>query len=261
MRLDRILSNSGCGTRSQIKDLIRAGAVSVDGRVINDPSLHITADQFESIIFRGSRLFYSQFIYLCLNKPDACLTALQDSRLPTVRQYIPENLCGKGISPVGRLDYHTTGVLLLTNDGELNHRLTSPKYHIPKSYTIGYSGPPIDQSDVDCFAEGFVLSDRPGEETSLAPAKLIPIDDQHCVLTIIEGRTHQVKRMLAAIGRPVQTLHRNEFGGIVLPPTQMPGDIRDLSSEEIQSLRTSCDIHYDPGGNNKDLSQNETDLV
>ncbi len=242
MRLDRILANSGYGTRSQIKKLIRSGSVIVGDHVVCDPSADIAADLFSKIEISGGPLNVSSHIYLCLNKPDRCLTARKDSRLETIEQFIPENLRGKGLSPVGRLDYHTTGVLLLTNDGEMNHRLTSPKWHLSKAYTVKYSGPPMRSEEARLFADGFVLKDRPGKPEPLAPAQLTLIDETHCALTLFEGKTHQVKRMLAAVGRNVTDLHRHEFAGIRADPGQKPGDIRELTRDEVSYLKRACQM-------------------
>lgn len=240
MRLDRILANSGGGTRSQIKKLIRSGAVSVGDAIIFDPAADIIENDLSKVAIRGLPVVYSKYLYLCLNKPDNCLTALEDPRLATIQQFIPSELRGKGLSPVGRLDYHTTGVLLLMNDGELNHRLTSPKYHLPKTYCITYKGLPVGVTEAEHFAAGFVLTDRPGKKTTLSPSTLVPIDESHCTLTIFEGRTHQVRRMMAAIDREVIALRRDEFVGIRLFPNQAPGNLRELTCEETESLKRAC---------------------
>ena len=240
MRLDRILANSGYGTRSQIKKMIRSGVVSVGDIVVVDPGTDITEDHFSNITISGGKLDFSSYIYLCLNKPDRCLTARKDPRLPTVEQFIPQALRGKGLSSVGRLDYHTTGVLLLTNDGEMSHRLTSPKWHLTKSYTVTYSGLPLGPEEVSRFAEGFILKDKPGDRLILAPAQLTLIDDTHCTLTLSEGKTHQVKRMMASVGRSVTDLHRHEFAGIRLAAGQKPGEIRELTRDEVLYLKSSC---------------------
>jgi len=242
MRLDRFLANSGYGTRSQIKKMIRSGSVSIGEVVVVDPAADIADRDLSMVSILGLPVAYSQYLYLCLNKPDCCLTALDDPRLPTIQQFIPSVLRGKGISAVGRLDYHTTGVLLLTNDGELNHRLTSPKYHLPKTYIITYKGLMVGEPEAERFAAGFVLSDRPGEKTILSPSRLVSINENHCALTIYEGRTHQVRRMMAAIGRDVIALHRDEFVGIRLLPNQTPGNLRELTREEIESLKQACSI-------------------
>lgn len=240
MRMDRILANSGCGTRTEVKKWIRSGFVSVGGQLITDPSAEIPESNLNDVSVSGRKVRCSRFLYLCLNKPDRCLTALEDTRLRTVREFIPVHLLGKGIAPVGRLDYHTTGILLFTNDGELNHRLSSPKHHVPKSYTVRFSGPPIDPETVSLIASGMVLRDQPGKKEKLSPATIVSDGPSGCHITIYEGKTHQVKRMLAATGRSVISLHRHDFAGIRLTSDQKFGQIRDLTEEEIDSLKNAC---------------------
>lgn len=236
MRIDRILANSGLGTRSQIKKMIREGGVCVGGEAVCDPSLDICDEKLSSITVLGKPIICSKYIYLCLYKPDCCLTAMEDSRLPTIADYIPKELLGKGISPVGRLDYHTTGVLLITNDGELSHRLSGPKWHVPKSYIVTYSGLPLGIHEAALFAKGLVLLDIPCEKTVLSPATLETVGENTCRLTLYEGKTHQVKRMLAAVNRAVETLHREEYAGVRILENQAPGGIRNLSPEEQTRL-------------------------
>lgn len=234
--MDRILANSGLGTRSQIKKLIREGVVCIGGDTVSDPSADVSDDKISSITVLGEPLIFSKYIYLCLHKPDCCLTAMEDSRLPTIAEYIPKELLGKGISPVGRLDYHTTGVLLITNDGELSHRLSGPKWHVPKSYIVTYSGPSLGSHEAALFAKGLVLLDIPGRKTVLSPATLEFVGDNSCRLILYEGKTHQVKRMLAAVNRAVVTLHREEYAGVRILENQAPGGIRHLSPEERTRL-------------------------
>jgi 16S rRNA pseudouridine516 synthase len=236
MRMDRILANSGLGTRSQIKKLIREGGVCFGGEAVYDPSMNIHDDKLSSVTVLGKAIHFSKYIYLCLNKPDCCLTAMEDSRLPTVADYIPKELLGKGISPVGRLDYHTTGVLLITNDGELSHRLSGPKWHVPKSYIVTYSGQPLGSHEAELFAKGLVLLDIPGTKTVLSPATLEIIGENTCRLILYEGKTHQVKRMLSAVNRAVESLHREEYAGVRILEEQSLGGIRNLSPEELIRL-------------------------
>lgn len=236
MRIDRILANSGLGTRSQIKKLIREGGVCVGGEVVYDPSVDIRDALLAAITVFGKPIHFSKYLYLCLNKPDGCLTAMEDSRLPTVADYIPKELLGKGISPIGRLDYHTTGVLLLTNDGELSHRLSGPKWHVPKSYIVTYSGEPLGNHEAELFAKGLVLRDIPGTKTVLSPATLELTGDNTCRLILYEGKTHQVKRMLSSVNRAVEALHREEYAGVRITGDQAPGGIRNLFPEELKQL-------------------------
>lgn len=236
MRLDRLLSNSGYGTRTQVKALIKRRVVSLGDTVLTDASIDISESEIPYITAEGNPICFRRHIYLCLHKPDGYLTALSDSRLPTVAEFIPKAFRYKGISPVGRLDFHTTGVLLLTNDGELSHRLTRPQSLKPKTYLILHSGFPTGDEEINIFKNGMVLKDIPGEITKLSPAMLEPISDSECRVTITEGKTHQIKRMMAQIYRPVLKLHREEFAGIRLNPTQGPGQIRELEASELQQL-------------------------
>lgn len=234
--MDRILANSGMGTRSQIKKMIRDGVVCVGGEVLYDPATDISGDMLSLITVNGKSVTFSKYIYLCLNKPDGCLTAMEDSRLQTVADFIPKELLGKGISPVGRLDYHTTGVLLITNDGELSHRLSGPKWHVPKSYIVTYSGAPLGVKEAELFAKGLILHDIPGEKIVLAPATLESIEESTCRLILVEGKTHQVKRMLSAVNRSVVALHRESYAGVRILENQAPGEIRNLLPEELTGL-------------------------
>lgn len=236
MRLDRILSNSGYGTRTQVKALIKRKAVFLKDTVLTDAGINIDESDIRYITADGKPICFRRHIYLCLNKPDGYLTALSDSRLPTIAEFIPEKFRYKGISPVGRLDFHTTGVLLLTNDGDLSHRHTRPQSLKPKTYLISHAGLPTGDDEVRIFSNGVVLSDIPGETTKLSPAILEPISETVCRVTITEGKTHQIKRMMAQINRPVLTLHREAFAGIRLNPAQISGQIRELEAEELRQL-------------------------
>jgi 16S rRNA pseudouridine516 synthase len=236
MRLDRLLSNSGYGTRSQVKDLIRAGRVSLQGVPVKDPSLSIRDDQTALLVVDGMAAVTSRFLYIMLNKPACCLTALEDSRLHTVAELLPKELIFKGLAPVGRLDYNTTGLLLLTNNGTLSHRLTSPKWHVEKTYLVTYSGEPLTDEEIRLFASGMTLHEENHESVTLAPALLELRTDSTCALTLTEGKTHQVKRMIAAVSRSVTALHRESIGGITLDNGPDEGAFRNLTPEEIDSL-------------------------
>jgi len=236
MRMDRLLANSGYGTRSQIRELIRSGRVSLHGVVIVDPSFSVEEAQKPEIQLDGSPVQSSRYLYVCLHKPSGYLTALEDKRLPTIADLLPQELLFKGLTPVGRLDYHTTGLLLLTNNGTLSHRLTSPKWHIEKTYLVTYDGDPLTEDVRRLFASGMTLSENPGEIEKLAPAVLELLSGSTCRITITEGKTHQVKRMLAAVSRSVTALHRESVGGITLLHGPASGEIRSLTQEEILSL-------------------------
>ncbi len=236
MRIDRILANAGLGSRSEMKSCIRAGRVSLLGEKIFDPGLILNPDQAKELCLDGELILGDRFLYILLNKPDKYLTALEDQRLPTIAELLPPQWLNRSLAPVGRLDYHTTGWLLLTNDGQLSHRLTSPRSKIPKLYQITYSGEPLDDSHVQLFKEGLLLQEAGKKPLELAPALLEPLTPGTCQLTLTEGKTHQVKRMLAAVNRSVLTLHREAVGGLYLENNPPCGAWRRLNKEETNLL-------------------------
>jgi len=242
MRLDRLLANSGYGTRSQVKDLLRAGHVRLDSEVIKDPGIAVSETDAARITVNDEPISASKYLYYVLNKPDACITAMEDSHNPCVGDLLPTVLRSKKLSPVGRLDFHTTGVLLITNDGELSHRLTGPKWHAPKVYLVTYEGKSLDDDDVALFQKGLVIHENGKPNTVFKPATLELLSETQCRLTLYEGKTHQVKRMLAARGRSVVLLHRESMGPIMLAPNQPLGELRRLNEEEVALLRDSCQL-------------------
>lgn len=245
MRLDRLLANSGYGTRSEIRELIRGGRVCLSGVPVKDPSVSVEENSAR-ITVDGIQMSVTRYLYAALNKPEGCLTALQDSRLPTIAQFIPRDLLGKGLSPVGRLDYNTSGLLLLTNNGQLSHRLTGPKWHVEKIYLVTYTGEPLTDRETLLFAEGMTLREAGHEPEHLASARLERVSDTLCRLTLTEGKTHQVKRMLAAVNRSVTALHRESIGGITLSGTQASGEIRMLDKKETDILFRAARLEGTP---------------
>lgn len=237
MRIDKILANSGYGTRTEVKELLRKGRVCLNGQIIKDPGYSVTEDDFSLLTLDGQPIGLSEHLYFCLNKPDGYLTAMTDDRLPCVGDLLPANLKTKKISPVGRLDYHTTGVLLLTNDGDLSHKLTSPRWHKEKAYLVTYTGDPLTEKEQALFAKGMTLTEDGHKPEKLKPAKLELLPDQQCRLILTEGKTHQVKRMLAATNRQVIGLHRESMGSLRLHDGQEPGEMYALSPEEITALK------------------------
>jgi len=241
MRLDRALSASGEGTRSELKKMIRNGKVSVNGNVITDPGFKVESSDVISV--SGNEVSVSENLYFLFDKPDCVLTAMEDKRLPTVADYIPANLKSKKLAPVGRLDYHTTGLLIITNDGELSHRLTSPRYDVPKMYDITYSGDPLSGEHVKQCNDGVVLEEE-GKKTVLKPSKLELREDGRCILTLYEGKTHEVRRLIASFGRSVITLRRFAIGDLVLKE-EKPGELRPLAPEELISLKALVGLTQD----------------
>lgn len=236
MRIDRLLSNSGYGTRSEVRDLIRSGRVEVNGKITKDPSISVDTGKGDVVSLDRAPVRTSRYLYIALHKPDGYLTALEDKRLPTVADLVPQEFLFQGITPVGRLDFHTTGLLLLTNDGTLSHRLTSPKWHADKVYRVTYEGDPIGAEEQQLFAAGMSLCDKETTPELLAPAFVEILDSTTCLLTLTEGKTHQVKRMFASIHRPVIALHRESVGGIFLREDQKPGEWRHLDEVEVRRL-------------------------
>ena len=232
MRLDKLLANTGIGTRSEVKGMILKGRVTVNGALIRDPGYGVNTD--DDIAVNGERIDSNEYIYLLFDKPDEVLTAMEDSRLDCVGNYIPGNLKCKHLSPVGRLDYHTTGLLIITNDGTLNHKLTSPKYKVKKSYLVTYEGDDLTGDIVKELSEGITLTDME-EHTKLAPAVMELQDNKTCLITLTEGKTHEVRRIIAHYGRSVVTLRRVSIADLKLE-TEEPGLLRPLTKEELSYL-------------------------
>jgi len=236
MRIDKILANSGYGTRSQVKEFLRSGRVTLRGETILDPGFSVFDKDFTSICIDGTPITAGTHLYFCLNKPDGYVTAMSDDHLPCVGDLLPDHLKTKKLAPVGRLDYHTTGVLLITNDGDLSHKLTSPKWHKEKVYLVTYEGEPLTEKEVEHFSKGITLHEKGHEPEKLKPAKLLLVSPGQCRLILTEGKTHQVKRMLASCGRSVVALHRESIGSLTLHEGQAPGEMYALSAEEIAAL-------------------------
>ncbi len=229
MRLDKFLCELNIGSRSQVKKEIKLGNVSVNGKLIKDAD-HQINEASDCITYRGQELSYSKFKYYMLNKPQGVVSATNDLRETTVIDLLPESL-RKNIFPAGRLDKDTEGFLLLTNDGELSHRLLAPKKHVDKVYLVGISQP-LRQEELALLSEGVDI----GEQKPTAPAKVEVISEKQILLTIHEGKFHQVKRMLAAVGNKVVTLKRVTFAGIPLDTSLQPGEWRELTKEELEQL-------------------------
>ena len=234
MRLDKFLSDMGAGTRSELKKEIRRSGVTVDGKVIKDPGFSIDASSY--VVFRGSVIAYEEFVYYMLNKPAGIISASDDDRESTVVDLIGEPK-RRDLFPVGRLDRDTEGLLLITNDGALAHRLLSPKHHVDKVYYARVSGI-LEDSDIELFRDGLVLTG--GLECLPAELKVLSVSEDdytsEAEITIREGKFHQVKRMFSSIGAEVVYLKRLSMGPLVLDPGLEPGAYRRLTEEEMSSL-------------------------
>lgn len=233
MRLDRFLSETGFGTRSQVKEFLRKGKVTVNGTVVKRPEQKIdeTADQ---IMCGGSAAVYASFTYLMLHKPAGVVSATEDARERTVLDLVePET--AKGLFPVGRLDKDTEGLLLLTDDGALAHKLLSPKRHVDKTYYARIQGP-VTEEHIDRFREGLEI----GEKRPTLPAGLRILRSgavSEVQVTLREGKYHQIKRMFEAVDRKVIYLKRLSMGTLRLDESLEPGAYRPLTEEEIHGLK------------------------
>ena len=228
-RLDKFLCDSGAGTRSQVKLILKAGRVTVDGKVERDNSRKIDPETM-TVCLDGERLGGWRRLVVMLNKPAGYVTATEDPVDRTVMELLPAELKNKELKPVGRLDKATEGLLLFTNDGDLLHKLISPKNEIPKIYYARHEGQAGD-ADVAAFAEGLVLRDG----TECLPAKLEPIGAGESLITVCEGKYHQVRRMMAARGMTVDYLERREEGMLTLGDLPR-GQVRLLTEDEITAI-------------------------
>ena len=229
VRLDKFLCDSGVGTRSQVKPLLKAGRVTVDGRLETDGSRKVDPDA-QAVYLDGERLGGKRRVVLMLNKPEGYVTATEDKIERTVMELLPKEYAHLDLKPVGRLDKATEGLLLLTNDGGLLHRLISPKKQVPKIYYARHEGE-AGEADIAAFAAGLTL----GDGTVCLPAVLEPIGPRESIITVCEGKYHQVSRMMASRGMHVTYLERRSEAGLTLGDLPR-GQVRELSGEEIAIL-------------------------
>ena len=230
-RLDKFLCDCGVGTRSQVKAILKSGAVAVDGAVERDNSRKVDP-QKQVICYRGERLGAVGRVVLMLNKPEGFVTATEDREQKTVMELLPAAYRHLDLKPVGRLDKATEGLLLFTNDGDLLHRLISPKKEVPKVYYARHEGTATEE-DVAAFATGLPLADG----TVCLPAKLEPLGDGESLVTVCEGKYHQVRRMMAARKMHVLYLERRQEGSLTLGDLPR-GEVRLLTEEEVASLES-----------------------
>ena len=230
MRLDKLIAGAGLAARSDAKKLIRAGRVTVAGRTVTDPAAHV--GDGEDIRLDGERVIWREYLYLMMNKPAGYLSVTEDPRAPTVLELLPPELRRRNLSPAGRLDKDSEGLLLLTSDGDFCHRVISPKSGIEKEYYIEVDRPFPPEAEA-LFRTGVVLEDG---EVCL-PARLEPSGDRRSARVFLrEGKYHQVKRMAIAAGTRVNYLKRLSVGGVALDGSLTPGEFRELTEEERQRI-------------------------
>lgn len=246
MRLDKYLTEMGLGSRSEVKQGIRKGAAQVNGETVVRPEYKVSGE--DKVFWKGTPVDFVEYEYIMLNKPAGVISATEDAREKTVVDLIQDSR-RKDLFPVGRLDRDTEGLLLLTNDGKLAHRLLSPRHHVAKVYYAVVSGI-MTEADVKSFAEGLYVD----EELTALPAELEilavhpkagepgcrdgmgPEETSEIRLKIFEGKFHQVKRMVHAVGKEVIYLKRLSMGSLRLDETLRPGEYRQLSTSELEEL-------------------------
>ena len=227
MRLDKYLANSGIGSRSEVKRIIKDKRIKVNGEIAKSDSFDVDETK-DTVLFDNNEIKYKKFYYILLNKPQGYVSASIDNVYPPVTDLLPEYRFAN-LHTVGRLDVDTTGVLLLTNNGDLTHKLISPKYKVDKVYEVEVDKK-IDRNLVEIFKNGIELD---GELT--LPADLLIIDDKHAELTLHQGKFHQVKRMFKKFGYEVVKLNRKSFAGLTVEDLGL-GEYRELTIEEEELL-------------------------
>lgn len=230
MRIDQFLAQQGGGSRRAAQALVRAGRVSVNGDCVRSPQMHIDP-QRDEVSLDGEAVVYQAALHIMLNKPAGVLTAARDPRSSTVMDLLPRRLASMHCMPIGRLDRDTEGLLLFTTDGQLAHRLLSPRRQVHKVYWAQVDLPLCD-ADVDAFAQGIALSDFMALPATL---QILP-GAMSGMVTVCEGKFHQVKRMFQARGKTVLCLRRIAFGGVCLPDSLAPGQWRELTGQELDIL-------------------------
>ena len=229
--MDKLLSVTATATRKETARAVRAGQITVNGNVAKRADMAVDPEK-DAVCYCGSTVFYKPYRYVLLNKPDGYVSATEDGRDPTVLELLPPLYTDLGLFPCGRLDKHTLGLMLLTNNGELSHRLLSPRRHVAKRYAFCVKFA-LSVADCDRFREGVVLED--GYETKPADIELAE-DKRSGVVTLVEGKYHQIKRMMEAVNNRITALERLTFGALSLDPALARGEWRELTPEEERLL-------------------------
>lgn len=229
MRIDKYISGCGYASRKDVKKLIKQGLVFIDGEVCKKPEEQ--TDENSIVEVDGERLIYREFVYLMLNKPQGCVSAVYDKKYPVVTEFVPEEYAHFEVYPVGRLDIDTEGLLILTNDGQFAHEMTSPKKDVYKRY-FAVLDKPMEEKDVEIFAGGMEF-----KEFTAKSAKLEIMENPNEVyIEIAEGKFHQVKRMCERVGKTVTYLKRVAIGNLKLDKSLEKGEVRELTKDELDML-------------------------
>jgi len=230
VRLDRFLANAGVGTRSEVKQMVRKGFIRINDEITRSAEVKLDKE-LDKVSVAGKVIQCEEFVYYMFHKPSGCVTAAVDNLHKTVMDYF--DIQGKEkLFPVGRLDIDTEGLLLITNDGQLAHRLLTPRKHVEKTYFARVTGK-LSEADKSCFKIGVDI----GDDKQTRPARLEILTDNECLVTIVEGRFHQIKRMFAAVEKQVIYLKRLSMGSLCLDDTLEKGCFRPLTAAEITALQ------------------------
>lgn len=239
MRLDKFISSTGLLSRSECAKAVKIGRIRANDRGVKSASVQIDPD-VDTVTLDGAPLRYEEFVYVMLHKPDGYVSATEDGRDPTVLELLSPELQKRALFPCGRLDKHTTGLMLLSDNGPLGHRLLSPKHHVAKTYVFTTKFP-ISEADVRLLETGVPIETKDGS-TYLTKSATVEITNETRTegrITLTEGKYHQIKLMLVAVHNQITSLHRVTFGPLTLDPSLKPGEWRFLSDEEIQALKVN----------------------
>lgn len=227
VRLDKFISTQTIFSRSEIRKMIFKGMVTVDGKVVCQPDFKID-EKASEINLEGKKIEYEQYVYLVMNKPAGVLSATSDKNCKTAVDLLPQEYSKRNIFPAGRLDKDSTGMILLTDDGDFAHKITSPKHHIEKAYIVELDGE-VQQKVIDAFAKGVTLADG----TVCSPAVCQKIESNKARVILTEGKYHQIKRMFGVFDLGVNSLHRERMGNLTMPKSLAFGDFYKIKPEDI----------------------------
>lgn len=235
MRLDRFLANSGVGTRKEVKEILKKRKIKVNDSIITDGSIHIDENK-DAVKYEEKEISYKPFIYIMMNKPDGVISATEDDEHRTVIDLLENKYRTYSVFPVGRLDIDTEGLLILTNDGILTHKLLAPNKHVDKKYYVELKNPVL-KSDIEKLENGIELEN--GFVTKNAKVEVIENSEDKVYITITEGKYHQVKRMFKAVNNKVLYLKRVQMGNLKLDDKLKVGKYRELTEKEINILKNN----------------------
>ena len=228
-RLDKVISSQTEFSRGDVKKLLKANLITLNGEIVNKPNIYVDTDK-DKIVVDGKEIDYKKYVYLVLNKPKGYISATTDGNYPVVVELVPFEFQNRNIFPCGRLDKDTTGLMILSDDGDFSHNILSPKKHISKKYLVEVDKD-LNDSMIEDFREGIKLKDFECKSSILEI-----IDKRHCYVTLTEGKYHQIKRMFQSYGIKVLELKRISMGKLELPDSLEEGECRELTSDEFNSL-------------------------